>query len=157
MFRNRKLRPAQRRGSAVVEFAMVAPVFMIITLGVSETARMFEMQNQLVTAAREGARMAVMDRTGLGGGTTNQKVAADVKNFLTASGMDPDQIQVAIVSHEDPSQTFNLDNPANNLKYFQVRVTVPFGACSPLAPPGVDELSLTGKVVFRNTKIPATQ
>jgi Flp pilus assembly protein TadG len=156
MFHKTSLRPARRRGSAVVEFAMVAPVFLIIVVGVSETSRMFEMQNQLASAAREGARMAVMDRAGISG-STNQKLAADVQNFLTATGIDPADVNVQIVSHEDPSQTFNLDDPANNLKLFEVRVTVPFGSGQSHVPPGVDSINLTGKVVFRNGKLPAAQ
>lgn len=54
-----------RRGAATVEFALVAPVFLTMILGVTEVSRMFEMQNQLQVAAREGARTGVMDRTGL--------------------------------------------------------------------------------------------
>jgi Flp pilus assembly protein TadG len=145
----------QRRGTVTVEFAIVAPVFLTLLLGVTEASRLFEMRNQLAIAAREGARMAAMDRSGLvsEGQTTNAKVVQDVKNFLQATGLDPDQVNVEIVSHEDPSQTFNLDDPANSLAYFEVRVSVPYNEVSAWAPPGTENQSLGAKIVFRNSKL----
>ena len=150
-------KPAQRvrrRGAVTVEFALMAPVFLVMVLGVTETARMFEMQNQLQVAAREGARMAAMDRTGLTsqGQSTNANVVQDVKNFLAATGMDPNDINVQIVSHEDPTAGFNLDDPTNSLKYFQVKVSVPFSASSQVVPEAAD-FKLQSKIVFRNTKL----
>ena len=144
-----------RRGTATVEFAMVAPVFLTLLLGVTETSRLFETRNQLAVAAREGARMAAMDRSGIvaDGQTTNAKVTQDVKNFLQASGLDPDKVNVEVVSHDDPSQAFNLDDPANSLKYFELRVSVPYNEVSHLAPPGMEEHQLGAKIVFRNSKL----
>lgn len=149
-------KPAQRvrrRGAVTVEFALMAPVFLVMVLGVTETARMFEMQNQLQVAAREGARLAAMDRTGLTsqGQSTNAKVIQDVKNFLAATGIDPNDINVQIVSHEDPTAAFNLDDPANSLKYFQVKVSAPFSASSHVVPEAAD-FQLQSKIVFRNAK-----
>jgi Flp pilus assembly protein TadG len=145
--------PPPRRGAVTVEFALMAPVFLVLVLGVTETARMFDLQNQLQVAAREGARMAAMDRAGLvgEGQSTNAKVIQDVKNFLEASGIDPDQVNVQIVSHDDPSAAFNLDDPANSLKYFQLKISVPFHASSTVVPDAVN-FKLESKIVFRNAK-----
>jgi Flp pilus assembly protein TadG len=138
-----------------VEFAMVAPVFLTLLLGVTETSRLFETRNQLAIAAREGARRAAMDRSGIvaEGQSTNAKVTQDVKNFLKASGLDPEKVTVQVVSHDDPSQAFNLDDPANSLKYFELRVSVPYNEVSHLAPPGMEEHQLGAKIVFRNSKL----
>jgi Flp pilus assembly protein TadG len=143
-----------RRGAATVEFALVAPVFLAMILGVTETSRMFEVQNQLQVAAREGARTAVMDRTGLtsAGQSTNAKVAQDVKNILAATGLDASKINVEIVSHDNPSQAFDLDATANSLKYFQLKVSIPLGAASKIVPENMVNANLKTKVVFRNAK-----
>jgi Flp pilus assembly protein TadG len=149
-----RLRKYVRRGTATVEFAIVAPVFLAMILGVTEVSRMFEVQNQLQVAAREGARTAVMDRNGLvtGGQTTNAKVTQDVKNILAATGLDPNKINVSIVSHDNPSQAFDLDSTANSLKYFELKVSVPYSATSKIVPDDMVNVNLGTKVVFRNAK-----
>ncbi len=60
--RNRSRRgPGQRRsGAAVVEFAIVAPLMMFMTLGMMEVGRMVMVKQLLVNASREGARLAVL-------------------------------------------------------------------------------------------------
>lgn len=46
------------RGSAVVEFALVLPIVLVLVLGVVEVAVIARIQLELVNAAREGAREA---------------------------------------------------------------------------------------------------
>lgn len=48
----------KRKGAAVVEFAVVLPLFVLLTLGMLELGRMTNVQQVLVNASREGARMA---------------------------------------------------------------------------------------------------
>jgi Flp pilus assembly protein TadG len=143
-----------RRGTATVEFAMVAPVFLAMVLGVTETSRMFEVKNQLAVAAREGARTAAMERSGLvaDGQSTNAKVTLDVKNYLKAAGLDPDKASVKIVSHSNPGSTFNLDDPANSLKYFELQISIPYSSTSSVVPPSLANFNLQSKIVFRNSK-----
>src|SRR5690606_33312307 len=63
----------QRRGAALVEAALVLPVFVGVTLGIVEFGRAM-MIGQLVTnAAREGARLAIIE------GSTNSDVEASVR------------------------------------------------------------------------------
>jgi Flp pilus assembly protein TadG len=50
-----------RRGAAVVEFAIVAPIFFGFTLGMIEVGRGVMVQQILTNASREGARKAVLD------------------------------------------------------------------------------------------------
>lgn len=49
-----------RRGAAAVEFAIVAPVFLLLLGGIIEFGQAFRIQHALSTAARRGARSAVM-------------------------------------------------------------------------------------------------
>lgn len=149
--------PAARKGAVTIEFALMAPVFLVMVLGVTETARLFEVHNQLAMAAREGARTAAMERSGLvaEGQTTNAKVTQDVKNFLAATGIDPADINVQIVHHDNPAEAFNLDAVANSLKYFELKITVPFDSATSICPPDMTDFNLESKIVFRNSKVQA--
>ena len=70
--------PARRRGAAVVEFAIVAPVFFLVVLGIIEFGRMAMVQQVITNAAREGARIAVLD------GATTAAVTTRVNDYLSA-------------------------------------------------------------------------
>ena len=69
----------KRRGVAAVEFALVAPLFILLVMGMIEVGRGLIVQQILTNAAREGAREAVMD------GATKSEVQTVVTNYLTAS------------------------------------------------------------------------
>lgn len=141
-----------RRGAVAVEFAFVAPVLVTLVLGVIEVNRMYDTQTLLETAAREGARFASMDRDGLvpEGTSTNDKMVSDMKTFLETNGMDSDDISIEVVHADDPSQPFDLDNPDNDLKLFEVRVSIDYADMSLTAMDAGADLALTGKVTFRN-------
>jgi Flp pilus assembly protein TadG len=51
---------ARRRGSAIVEFALVLPVFLLFLLGAIEMGRVLFTYNSAVEATRLGARTAVV-------------------------------------------------------------------------------------------------
>src|SRR2546428_792145 len=53
-------RHAERRASAMVELAFVLPLFLFFVLGIIEASRMGMAEQLLVTAAREGCRVAVI-------------------------------------------------------------------------------------------------
>ena len=62
-------RAAQRlqgeRGAAIVEFALVVPVLLVLLLGIMEYSKAFNAQSSLAAAAREGARtMALANNVG---------------------------------------------------------------------------------------------
>ncbi len=147
-------RKAARRGSVAVEMAMIAPVLLIILLGTVETCRMCDVTNRLATAAREGARLAAMDRSDIvaEGQTTNEKILSDIQGFLAASGLPVDQTSVVIAERDDPDTEFDMDDPANELRLFQIRVTLPYSAMNPLAPSLANDYTLVGRVVFRNAQ-----
>ncbi len=145
-----------RRGSVVVEFAFLAPVLVVLVLGMAEASRLLNIQNHLATAARQGARLAAMNRTGMlgEGQTTNQKIINDIQNFLDACGLPGDQASVTISEADNPNTPFDLDDPANDLELFQVLVELPYSAVNPLGPPDV---GFTAKVVFRNARAAIVQ
>ncbi len=69
----------KRRGAAVIEFAIMAPVFFLLVFGMIEFGRMVMVQQIITNASREGARVAVLD------GTTAQNVKDKVNNYLAGA------------------------------------------------------------------------
>jgi len=147
-----KKQQPQRRGAVAVEFAFMAPMLLAIVLGLIELTRVYDAQYLLQTAAREGARFASMDREGMlgNGETSNSKITDDVKTFLVSAGMAESSIQVNILDHDDPTQTFDLDDPANDLKLFEVEISVPFSSVSYTPVSETNDYDLTGSITFRN-------
>jgi Flp pilus assembly protein TadG len=74
-------RVRRRRGTATVEFALVAPVFFLFLMGIIEFGRVMMVQNVLITAAREGARAAIIQ------GATADLVKTKATNYASAAGV----------------------------------------------------------------------
>jgi hypothetical protein len=141
-----------RRGAVAVEFAVVAPILVAVLFGLIELGRAFEMQNMLEVAAREGARFASMDRDGLvdPGDSATDKLISDVKTFLESNGIEGDDVVVEVKDHENPENDFDLDDPTNDLKLFEVSVTVDWSDVSVMPVPSGSDRPMSAKVVFRN-------
>lgn len=142
----------RRRGAVAVEFAIVAPVLVAILLGMIELGRAFEAQNMLEVAAREGARFASMDRDGLldPGESANTKMVEDVKTMLASNGIPKDQVSVQIKDFDNPNKDFDLDDPLNDLKLFEVKVATNWSAVSLTPVPSGQDRAMSASVVFRN-------
>ncbi|MEM6331390.1 MAG: TadE/TadG family type IV pilus assembly protein [Planctomycetota bacterium] len=82
-------RPQRRRGASVVEFALVAPVFFLVVLGMIEFGRMAMVQQVLTNAAREGARVGVLD------GATTAGVTNKVDDYLASASISGAAVQVS--------------------------------------------------------------
>lgn len=157
--RNSRSSIETRRGVVAVEFAIVAPILVAIVFGMIQMSRAFEMQNLLDVAAREGARFASMDRDGMlgPGETSNLKLINDVKNFLAANGIPKDKITVEVKSHDNPTLDFDLDDPTNDLKLFEVKIKVNYSDVSLQDVAASDDYALNAKVVFRNGRATISQ
>lgn len=87
--RIRRTNTANRRGAALVEFALVAPVFLFLVLATIEFGRMIMVQQILTNAAREGARRAVVE------GSTPSEVESLVANYLSRSSVSGATVEVS--------------------------------------------------------------
>jgi Flp pilus assembly protein TadG len=143
---------SNRKGVVAVEFAVIAPVLLAIVMGVIEVNRILDSQNLLEVAAREGARFAAMDRTGLvdEGQSSNQKLIGDVKNFLASNGVPRDAIDVSVNHADNPESEFNIDDPNNDLALFEVRIEIDYSTVSLIPIDPDNDYALSAKVVFRN-------
>ena len=54
-------RTKKERGAALVEFAMVMPLLLVLVFGIMESGWLFAQLTETRNAAREGARLAVVD------------------------------------------------------------------------------------------------
>ena len=128
-----------RRGAAVVEFAVVAPVFILLVFGMIEFGRAIMVQQVLVNASREGARQAVLD------GSTLTEAQGRVDVYLTAANINGSTTEYAIngVTVSDPTA-------ATLGEAVTVRVSVPFDSVSLLPVPNyLGGVILTSASVMR--------
>jgi len=82
-----------RRGTAVVEMALVFPIFMLLVLGIVEFGRFLMVGQLLTNAAREGARMAISDQF------TEAEIQADIEaTLLNGGGIAANDLVIAITT-----------------------------------------------------------
>ena len=74
------------RGQALVEFALILPVLLLILMGIFDFGRAVWAYNTLSNAARDGARVAIVDQTVTAGIEAGAQRAADQSTGL---GVDP--------------------------------------------------------------------
>jgi hypothetical protein len=142
----------RRRGAAAVEFAVIAPVLLTIVLGTVDVARLLDAQNQLAVAAREGARLAAMDRHELlqDGQSMNEKIIEDVRGYLSSNDLPGEAVEVFIVDPDDHVTPLNLDDPPTQFELFELRIEIPFSATGWSIGYLVGDPPLSASVVFRN-------
>ena len=117
----------KQRGAAAVEFAVVAPVFILLIFGMIEYGRMVMVQQMLTNASREGARRAVLE------GATEDDVRTVVINYLTPANIPVTNSDITI-QIGDPAATAALSS-AEFGDPIHVSVGVNFGNVSWLPSP----------------------
>ena len=103
----------------------------------------------MVTAMENAALNAVRNYLDPGESATD-KLKEDVKNFLAANGVPAGEISVDVKDHENPEDDFDIDDPENDLKLFDVTISVDWSAVSLTPVSAGSDHSLTATVVFRN-------
>ena len=96
----------RRRGSAVLEAALVMPVLCYLTFGCIEFGDYFYMKHTLQGAAREGARAAAT-------GTTNTDVTTAVGNCMNAAGIPSTNYTVTIQDTSNNNLTISSTTPVS--------------------------------------------
>jgi hypothetical protein len=150
---------SRRRGSATVEFAVIAPLFLMLLLGTVEMGSAINATQKLYSALREGGRLASMDYQNMTNIDTdvdiNAKILADIRNFLTASGIPGDEVELSIVHAGEPSdgEDFDLGDADNNLKLFRIEATVPYESVSTFPLQQMEGQDVTAQLTFRKGRI----
>lgn len=117
-------RPTERRrGAAIVEAALVLPIFFMVVLGIVEFGRFFMISQMVQNSAREGCRKAVT------GAYSNSTITSDIKSDLAAGGVKSADVTVTIAVTVDPSNPAVANNDvsaATTKDLVAVTVSVPF-------------------------------
>lgn len=106
--RRRRNRADRQRGAVLVEFAIVAPIFMILVLGIFEIGKAWEANQTVVQAARGGARTVAQL------GTNNLADQQGVASVVAAFGPDAGDIVRVVVYEADAAGGFANPLCANN-------------------------------------------
>ena len=135
-----------RRGTALVEMALVLPIFMMVTLGIVEFGRAM-MVSQLVTnAAREGARQAIID------GSNNANVRSTIETFMQQSAnVAPGDLIITITVTPAPGNTDPANQVANTSSgdLIQIMIDVPFNKVSFIPGNYLENKHLRGMAAMR--------
>lgn len=102
----RRLR--DRTGNALVEFALVLPLLLLVFAGIVDFGFLFQRHEVLTNAVREGARIAVLPAT-YGDGIVQQRVTDYVTAGLgSATGLTVGATQRATIGTTPPYQTVQV-------------------------------------------------
>jgi Flp pilus assembly protein TadG len=105
-----------RTAAATVEFAVVAPVFFLVMLGLVEVGRGLMVQHLLLNAARQGARTGILPSNG------KTDVTNAVSNTLAPAGITAQTVTITVNDASgDPAN-------ANSGDDIGVQVQVPISA-----------------------------
>jgi general stress protein CsbA len=78
------------RGQALVEFALILPLVMLILIGIVEFGRAWQAKQTLTDVAREGARIAAIANPSY----TQDTVRIRVDSLMMAAGFLPDSVTI---------------------------------------------------------------
>lgn len=123
-----------RRGSSIVEVALLLPIFMMIMMGVMDFARLYWTQSVVRGAAYQGVRVAILAET------SNSQVESIILSELNTGGVDA-----------PPSVTVGTREPQQPV---DVTVAVPFNflAIDRLIPPLSNVTQITATAVMTHER-----
>jgi Flp pilus assembly protein TadG len=147
--RRRRSQPSSdnRRGVAAVEFALVLPVFLTVSLGIIEYGRALMAANLVTNAAREGCRIAGQ------AGYSNADVQSSVQNSLASSlKLSSGQVTVNVTitpaaGNPDPQ---NQCANAHLRDLVEVEVKVPYSAVALIPASFLQGVTLSGRSYMRH-------
>jgi Flp pilus assembly protein TadG len=111
----------RRRGTSAVEFALVAPIFFTLLMGIIELGRGCMVQELLTEAARRGCRAGIIE------GTSSAKIKTAVTGYLNGLGIAGENVGISV--NDAPVDTVEAQNmPAYT--EITVIVSVPASSCT---------------------------
>jgi hypothetical protein len=95
--RPRNQRRSAERGTALVEFALVLPILLVLTIAALDLSRAFLAKNVLHQAAREGVRMRVVMVEPVSSDDVS-RVEERVRQVAVSGGLTPSDIDLSFVA-----------------------------------------------------------
>lgn len=102
-----------RRGGTLVEFALVAPVFFLMVLGIIEIGRAYMVSELLTEAARRACRQGVIE------GSSSSAIQSAATNYLASVGINGESANVYV--NDAPAGSTNV---ASMPAYTEITVVV---------------------------------
>jgi Flp pilus assembly protein TadG len=96
-----RLRPNKEEGASVVEFAILAPLFVVLLFGLVEFGLAMYSKGMLTNASREGARYGVVYSTPR---RTDAQITAEVQKYLANAGF-LDSVSINVTGAQGTSGT----------------------------------------------------
>lgn len=112
--RLRRIRDAEG-GATALEFAIVAAVFIVVSMGIIEFGRSLQVRNQMAYAMDWGARTVLMDAS-----VTETEITAAIKERFTLYDKDKLTIEIA-----DQATACTVDGNAGNMASRAVTMVYP--------------------------------
>lgn len=97
---------SRERGAALVEFAILAPLLILLIMGIIEFGWLFGQFNDVRHGAREGARFAAVD------GGTNAEIATRVCSAMEGLSAGISQLTVQLDPDPDGDADTSIGEPA---------------------------------------------
>jgi Flp pilus assembly protein TadG len=126
-----------RRGASLVEFALVAPVFILFVMGIIELGRVLMVQHLLTNAARQGCRVGVI------GGTSTPTISSTSLQSLSSQGVSASRASVQVNDGSADAST------AKSGDEITVMISVPMSDISWVPLPAYSSGTLTGRYTLR--------
>ncbi len=118
------------RGAAVVEFAIIFPLLIILLFGMVDFGRAFFLRNNLVAAAREGARLGAVATNPCG---ATSAIRARVRNYITSvGGASPTDAQLPVTFLYTDGSTSNCTSTTQATNVRVGLAAYPFTAVTPV-------------------------
>ncbi len=129
-----------RKASALVEFAVVAPVMFMLMLAIFEFGRTFMVMELITEGARIGCRQAIVE------GTSSAQIQSAVTSYLTGVGINGESVSVIVADAAG-----NTVEAAGQIAYTEmtVKVTVPVRSVSWVPNPFFTSGTLAGQFTMR--------
>jgi Flp pilus assembly protein TadG len=138
------------QGQGLVEFALLLPVLLLLLFALFDFGRAIFAFNTVSNAAREGARIAIVDQTVVSGVPV---AATEAANQATALGLDPSDVNDVQVQYLMPSLSATC--PQRGLGCVaEVRVQYQFQAITPVIGSLIGPITLSSvtQIPIENTK-----
>ena len=141
----------ERRGQALVEFALIVPLFVLLLVGLFDFGRAIYAYNTINNAARQAARLAVVDQT-----------ISHIRDRASAQavslGIDPSDVEIDFRDITTPDAVASCagaipgdDNNTGQIVFCIAVVTVPYSyvAATPIVGNLVGTIQLEGESRFK--------
>ncbi|HEX9893832.1 MAG TPA: TadE/TadG family type IV pilus assembly protein [Gemmatimonadales bacterium] len=109
-----------RRGQALVEFALVLPILMLMVVGLIEMARAWNLHQVITDASREGCRLAVIADPAV----TQATVDSAIQNRIASAGFDPTLVAITFPD--------GFHTGSGNVTACRIKAAYQFGLLGPL-------------------------